>query len=301
MSVGAVVVAAALDAGLREPPPRAHPVRWIGRYLDAMGRLVPAEPAGHATVVGGVAWLSGAVAAVQAGAAVERMTRRAPAWLRATVSGVALWPLLSCRLLIDEASAVERALALDLDAGRAAVSRIVSRDVQELSATQVRAAALESLAENLSDSVVAPLTWFAVGGLPAAALYRYANTADAMWGYRSPRWQHAGRVAARADDLLNVVPARLTALIVAGRAMRLGRLRREACRTPSPNAGWPMAALALRLDVRLDKAGSYALNPEGPAPMPTDTEAALRLVRRRAVWIVAAAAALAAVRRRSRS
>jgi adenosylcobinamide-phosphate synthase len=292
VSAGAVVVAAALDGGLREPPPRAHPVRWAGRYLDAAARLMPAEPARRATVVGGVTWLSGAVVAWLAGAAVERATRRMPTSLRATVSGLALWPLLSCRLLIEEVAAVEQALAIDLDAGRTAVARIVSRDVRTLSAEQVRAAALESLAENLSDSVVAPLAWFAVGGLPAAALYRYANTADAMWGYRSPRWQHAGRVAARADDLLNLVPARLTALLIAGRAMRIGRLPREARRTPSPNAGWPMAALGLRLGIRLDKPGSYVLNADGLAPMPIDMEVALRLARRRAAWTVAVAAAL---------
>jgi adenosylcobinamide-phosphate synthase len=301
VSGGAVVVAAALDAAVREPPPRVHPVRWAGRYLDVVGPLVPSEPARRATVAGGVAWLSGAVAATLAAAAIERATRCTPAWLRATVSGVALWPLLSCRLLIDEVAAVERALAADLDAGRAAVARIVSRDVSALSSAQVRAAALESLAENLSDSVVAPLAWFAVGGLPAAALYRYANTADAMWGYRSRRWQYAGRVAARADDLINLGPARLTALLIAGPTVRCGRLRREARRTPSPNAGWPMAALALRLGVRLDKAGSYALNADRRAPLPTDTGAALRLVRGRAVWIVAAAAALAAARERLRA
>lgn len=297
MSAGAVVVATALDVGLREPPTRAHPVRWAGRFLDAAGRLVPAEPVRRATVVGGVTWLSGAVVAWLAGAAVERATRRTPTWLRATVSGVALWPLLSCRLLIEEVAAVERALAIDVDAGRAAVARIVSRDVQTLSAEQVRAAALESLAENLSDSVVAPLAWFAVGGLPAAALYRYANTADAMWGYRSPRWQHAGRMAALADDLLNLVPARLTALLIAGRTTRIGRLRREARRAPSPNAGWPMAALGLRLGVRLPKPGSYVLNADGRAPTPIDTDAALRLARHRIAWIVAAAAAVAGGRR----
>jgi adenosylcobinamide-phosphate synthase len=297
VSGGAVFVAAALDVGLREPPTRAHPVRWAGRYLDAAGRLVPAEPARRATVVGGVTWLSGALVAWLAGAAVERAIRRTPTWLRAPVTGVALWPLLSCRLLVEEVAAVERALAVDLDTGRAAVARIVSRDVRALSAEQVRAAALESLAENLSDSVVAPLAWFAVGGLPAAALYRYANTADAMWGYRSPRWQHAGRVAARADDLLNLVPARLTALLITGRAARIGRLRREARRTPSPNAGWPMAALGLRLGVRLERPDTYVLNADGRAPMPIDTGAALRLARRRSAWIVAAAAAVAGRRK----
>ena len=82
----------------------------------------------------------------------------------------------------------------------------------------MRGAAIESLAENLSDSVVAPLLWYVVAGLPGAALYRFANTADACWGYRSPRWRYAGTVAARADDALNLVPARLTALLLGARS-----------------------------------------------------------------------------------
>jgi adenosylcobinamide-phosphate synthase len=305
VSGGAVVVAGVLDAVLREPPRSLHPVRAIGRYLDAAAIAVPAEPPRRAVLSGGAAWLVGAAAAVTAGGVVERAVRDMSSRRRAVVLGVALWPLLSGRLLLDEVAAVERALAVDLEAGRAAVARIVSRDVSGLSETQVRQAGLESLAENLSDSVVAPLLWFGLGGLPAALAYRFANTADAMWGYRTPRWRHAGAVAARADDMLNLAPARVTGMGLIGIGLtgvgparvRWAGLRRAARETPSPNAGWPMAALALRLGIRLEKPGVYTLNPTGRPPEPADTAAALRLVRRR-IWATFGAAALVAGLRR---
>ncbi len=190
-------------------------------------------------------------------------------------------------MLLAEVDAVARAVQRDLTDGRVALARIVSRDTTELTAVEVRSGAIESLAENLSDSVVAPLLWYVVGGLPAAALYRYANTADACWGYRTPRWAHAGRVAARADDALNLAPARLTALLLAGRHPRL---REEARRTSSPNAGWPMAALALRLDVRLAKRGHHELNAAGADPGEREVAEAVRIARRTTVVAVALAA-----------
>lgn len=297
-----VLVAGVLDAWVGEPPPRAHPVVWVGRFLDHAARYVPASPPLTALVRGGAAWGAGAGVAVGAALAVERVARRLPRFPRAVVRGTALWPLLSARMLLTEVAAVERAVALDVAAGREAVSRIVSRDTADLHRTEVRSAAIESLAENLADSVVAPLAWYVAGGLPAAALHRYANTADACWGYRSPRWQHAGRVAARADDLLNLVAARLTAVLLVGSHPRLGV---EAGRTPSPNAGWPMAAMALRLDVRLAKRGHHVLNADGRAPTPADTAAALRAATV-AVGLALAVAALLeplgahATRRRSR-
>lgn len=307
MTAAAVVVAAMLDATLREPPAATHPVRAMGRYLEATQRLMPPAPPLRAASCGGAVWAVGAAAAVSLGVAVERAVATAPPWRRALVRGVALWPLFAHRLLLDEVGAVETALAGDVEAGRAAVARIVSRDTGDLSEAQVRQAAIESLAENLSDSVVAPLLWFAAGGLPAAALYRFANTADAVWGYRTPRWRHAGTVAARVDDLLNLVPARLTGVALAAPRdllRRRGALRREARRTPSPNAGWPMAAIALRLGIRLEKPGTYTLNLAGRLPTAADTAAALRLVRRRGWALAATCALLAAVggrHRRARS
>ena len=188
-----------------------------------------------------------------------------------------LKPLFAWRMLCDEVLAVEDALAPPLPEGRERLARLVSRDVSQLSALQVRESAIESLAENLNDSVVAPLFWFALLGLPGAALYRFANTADAMWGYRGVRggrdWTWAGKWAARADDVLAWVPARITAALIAlpaGTAAGPGRLPAEAARTPSPNGGWPMAAMALVLGVQLRKPGVYTLNPEGRSPEGAD-------------------------------
>jgi adenosylcobinamide-phosphate synthase len=187
------------------------------------------------------------------------------------LGGLLLKPLLAWRMLRNEVKAVDQALDRSLEEARAQLSRLVSRDTQRLDATAVREAAIETLAENLNDSVVAPLFWFAVAGLPGAALYRFANTADAMWGYRG-EWEWAGKWAARADDLLSWLPARLTAWLLglaAGQrhAWRgLPDLGVQARRTPSPNGGWPMGAMALLLGCRLGKPGVYLLN-EGGRPV----------------------------------
>jgi len=273
-----VLIAGLLDRWWREPPLRAHPVRAMGRLLDLLASAVPSRPPRSALLRGGGAWLVGLVATTGIAVAVDRAAGRLPAVWRAVARGVALWPLVALRMLIDEVAAVEEALAVDLDAGRAAVSRLVSRDVECLDATLVREAAISSLAENLVDGWVAPLGWYAAGGLPAAAAYRYLNTADALWGHHNDRWHHAGRVAARADDGANLLPARLTGIALARPRLPPCTLRRAAACTPSPNGGWPMAAVALRLGIRLTKPGVYVLNPTGRSPAAADTRTAIRLV-----------------------
>ena len=222
-----------------------------------------------------------------------------PGWAFALLLGLVLKPLFAWRMLRDEVLAVEAALGESLEAGRARLARLVSRDVSQLGEREVRESAIESLAENLNDSLVAPVFWFLLFGLPGAALYRFANTADAMWGYRGERsgrdWTWAGKWAARADDLLSWLPARLTVLLLALAAGRWPRgLAREARRTPSPNSGWPMAAMALLLGVRLAKPAVYALNAEGRAAMPADTARAARFGQR-AVLLLALAAWLPVV------
>lgn len=285
----AVLVALALDWLVGEPPARWHPVVAMGRCLDALGRRVaplmgaPARPFLDG-VRGAAAWAVGALAALAVGWAVAVCLRHAvvPAPLQGALLGVFLKPLLAWRMLHDEVAAVEAALVRSLDAGRAQVARLVSRDTAALDEAGVRAAALSTLSENLNDSVLAPLFWFVLAGLPAAVLYRWANTADAMWGYRGVRggrdWTWAGRCAARVDDVLSWLPARITAvLLLCGAPWRLWRaLPGEARCTPSPNGGWPMGALALRLGVRLDKPGVYALNVGGRLPSRADTQRALR-------------------------
>jgi len=242
-----VLVAMAFDAAWEEPPLQVHPVAWAGWYLDRVGRLLPTGPPTRAVVSGAVAWGLGMATAVAAGRTVERVAVSLPRPWDGLLRGAALWPLLSCRLLLGEVAGVEQALRRGVEPGRAALARIVSRDTTALPETEVRAGALESLAENLSDSVVAPLLWYAVGGLPAAAAYRFANTADACWGYRTTRWEYPGKVTARADDVLNVLPARSTAalLLLAGPSAwrRLGsaavaRERRGTPRHPTPAGRW---------------------------------------------------------------
>ena len=288
----AVLVALGVDRLWGEPAARWHPVVGMGRYLGWAGERIATPvptPQAHRWRVfarGALAWLLGAALVALSAWALARALGAAPGWLQALALGVLLKPLLAWRMLRDEVRAVEAALADSLPAGRERLAWLVSRDVNALDAAQVRESAIETLAENLNDSVVAPLFWFAVAGLPGAALYRFANTADAMWGYRGERqgrdWTWAGKWAARADDVLSWLPARLTAALLGGlgAANTLKQLPSQAGLTPSPNSGWPMAAMALALDVSLAKPGVYTLHPAGRSPQAADTARALRLAGR---------------------
>ncbi len=289
----AVLLALAVDRWLGEPPLRLHPVVWIGHYLGWAGqRIAPAAgiPLPQRDLAafarGAIAWCAGAILAITVALALQLGLQRLPAWGQLIALGLLLKPLLAWSMLKSEVLAVEAALSVSLQQGRERLSWLCSRDTSALSESQVRETALESLAENLNDSVVAPLFWFALAGLPGAALYRFANTADAMWGYRGERsgrvWEWAGKWAAHADDLLSWLPARLTALLLALAAggLSLARLRREARVTPSPNGGWPMGAMALALGVRLGKPGVYTLNATGQPPGPHDTDRACALAGR---------------------
>jgi adenosylcobinamide-phosphate synthase len=301
VGVGALLLALAIDLALGEPSARWHPVVWIGRYLGRVGRwcapLATAPGSAddwRAFWRGALAWCLGAVIVVLVAWALVGLSGDWHPLAAMLFLGFALKPLLAWRMLRDEVLAVEAALAVSLDAGRTQLSRLVSRDVAQLGEAEVRESAIESLAENLNDSVVAPIFWFVLFGLPGAALYRFANTADAMWGYHGLRrdggehrdWEWAGKWAARADDVLSWVPARLTALLLAliAREVPLGLLRREAARTPSPNSGWPMAAMALALGVRLRKPGVYALHAQGRAPVAGDAQQAVVLASRVVLW-----------------
>ncbi len=285
--IGVPMLALAVDWWLGEPPAGWHPVVWMGRALQWWGeRLAPVAPVARDLKVfwlAALAWCAQAAIILIASWAAQELVLMLHGFLAAALLALLLKPLLAWRMLHDEVLAVEVALGQSLEAGRAQLSRLVSRDVSSLTAVQVRESAIESLAENLNDSVVAPLFWFALLGLPGAALYRFANTADAMWGYPGMRggryWQWAGKWAARADDVLSWVPARITSglLAVVANGLPLSKLARQARKTPSPNSGWPMAAMALALGVRLAKPGVYALNSRGRRAGPLDTQRAARL------------------------
>lgn len=280
----------ALDARFGEPRNAWHPVAWLGRWLGPLGRLLCTLPPAAAFVGGALAWCVGAVAVGGIAWALQSaLVTHLPWYAAAPLLALLLKPAFAWRMLRDEVAAVELALQTGgLPAARERLARLVSRDVQAMDEAALRETAIETLAENLNDSVVAPLLWAALGGLPGAWLYRFANTADAMWGYRG-RWEWAGKWAARADDVLSWLPARLTGLWLHG---RLGALRAEARRTPSPNGGWPMGAMALRLGLRLAKPGAYALNPTGRSPDGADMARALAAATH-AAWAAAGAATLA--------
>jgi adenosylcobinamide-phosphate synthase len=321
--IAAVLTAFIVDHAFGEPPLRWHPVAWIGNALSATGAPWPKAAPSRAFVYGMLTWWAGAVISMLLAVALTELIGLAGAtvigagavagagsgagaglgagpwpWLwrglfQGVVLGSLLKPLLAWRMLHDEVASVEGALTSSLEAGREQLRRLVSRDTAALRAIEVRESALESLAENLNDSLVAPLFWFALGGLPGAALYRFANTADAMWGYRG-RWEWSGKWAARADDVLSYLPARLTAALLAAVGPRLPRgLCREAKLTPSPNGGWPMAMLALALDIRLSKPGVYVLNAGGRAAAADDMTRGIAVASRaaRAAVLLAGAAA----------
>ena len=306
--MAAAVVALFIDHLFGEPPVRWHPVVWMGHALGWAGKRVaplaaeaPVGRDGRAFWHGTLHWLVLSAGVVLTATGLQWALYQLPVWLAAVGLGLCLKPLLAWRMLRTEVLAVEAALGQSLAAGRERLSWLVSRDVTTLTEAQVRESAVESLAENLSDSVVAPLFWFVLAGLPGAALYRFANTADAMWGYRTVRggrqWEWAGKWAARADDVLNWLPARLTGCVLAlwagGRVLRA--LPAQAGLTPSPNSGWPMAAMALALGVRLGKPGVYTLNAAGHQPVASDVGQAIDFCRKVLLVLVCVALAVVAV------
>lgn len=282
---GAVALALILDR-LGEPPPPLHPTVWMGRWIGAAraGRRSRAPLA--SLLEGGAAVAAGALLAALAGAAAERACRSGSAGRLGRAA--MLKPALSLRALTRAGAEVERALrAGELAEARRLLSwHLVSRETEVLTAAEVAAAAIESLAENLNDAVVAPLLAFRAGGLGAAYLHRFVNTADAMLGYRTEEMEYYGKLAARADDLLGWIPARASALLIALAAplgggdprAALAATLSDAGRTESPNAGWPMAAMAGALGVRLAKRGAYELNAGGREPDADDLAAARRIV-----------------------
>ena len=168
--------------------------------------------------------------------------------------------LLAQRSLVDHVRLVATALRQSLSAGRTAVAQIVGRQTATLNEAAVSRAAIESAAENFSDGVIAPAFWFAVGGLPGLLLYKITNTADSMIGYRTEKYAEFGWAAARFDDLLNLIPARLSALLIwltAPNRYALPAIMAEAPRHRSPNAGWPEAAMAQVLGVALSGPRTY--------------------------------------------
>jgi adenosylcobinamide-phosphate synthase len=221
-------------------------------------------------------------------------------WLQAVAAVFLLKSSFAVRELGRAAGRVGLALAQsDVAKARYELRCLCSRDASQLDEEQLASATIASVAENLSDSFVAPLFYFVVGGVPGAVFYRVVNTMDAIVGYRG-RLEYLGKAAARLDDLLNIVPARLTALLLllAGLLCRmnvrfgLAVLRRDRRLTPSPNGGWPMAAMAGLLGIQIIKIDHYVLGDAGQPPSAATIDAAWRVALVAAVLALAAAVAV---------
>ena len=250
-----LALALMLDGLLGEP--RAlwdrwpHPAVLMGRAVGWLDRRLNTGPARRLRGIAAVLALVTGAGAL--GAALAALPGAVAEVIVAAI-------LLAQRSLADHVARVAAALRLSTGDGRLAVSMIVGRDTAAMDDPAIARAAIESAAENLSDGVVAPAFWFAVAGLPGILIYKAVNTADSMIGHRTPRHAAFGWAAARLDDGLNLIPARLTALLIWLTAPRRGSLRAiraDAALHRSPNAGWPEAAMARVLDVALSGPRSY--------------------------------------------
>lgn len=300
-----LVIGYGLDRLLGDPE-RWHPVAGFGRAAARVERSVYSDrrPAGvlFTAVAVGIPVLGGAV--------LTGLARRRPV-VTMVLTAAATWTVLGGRSLVSEAHLVAKGLdAGDLAAARVQVARLVGRDTDALDASEVARAAVESVAENTSDAVVAPLLWGAVAGIPGLLGYRAINTLDAMVGHRSARYERFGWASARLDDVVNWVPARVTAAlttmasaVVGGSPIRTLSVLGDARAHPSPNAGWVEAAFAGALGVQLGGRNTYlgvgsdrGTLGNGRAPQTGDISRANRL----AAVVGAAALTLAVVVRMAR-
>jgi adenosylcobinamide-phosphate synthase len=294
--------AVVLDASLRLPS-LLHPVAWYGRLAALLIRRAPLQGPARAGGVGLVLALALPIIAGLFAARGLTLSARLSPWIAGALQVLLLYSCVCLYGLLDAVAQLRAALRdQGLPAARERLRWLCSRDPSQLDEAELVNGALESLAENLSDSVVAPLLFLACFGLPAAVAYRAINTLDAMIGYRG-RYEWLGKATARLDDVVNWLPARLTALLLMAAGASLPRRwqvsarrgfatwRRDHAQTPSPNGGHPMAATAGLLGVCLDKPGCYALGAELPRPALPDLERGLRLCRR-AGWFALAATAL---------
>lgn len=294
------------DRVVGELPNAVHPVAWFGTLANRVGRIAPRGGRVRQLAFGTCMTAILTVGAVLFGRATIETASHLHPWLGSAVALFLFQATFAQRRLEEVAMLMYEALvtaaqaeSIRLGQARSMLSHLCSRDPSALNAEELSAATIESVAENLSDSFVAPLFYFAFFGLEGALAYRAVNTLDAMYGYRG-RYEWLGKFPARLDDLLNFIPARLTGLLIivatalsrpfaqgwtrAGRAART--MRRDARRTESPNAGWPMAAAAGALSVALAKPQHYTLGGQYGPPSPQDIPRAVAIVRRAAAVTV---------------
>ncbi len=251
-----------MDLLLGDPPDWPHPVRLLGRVIEYWESILYQDRVGS----GALFWLAVMGTTFVLIFGVMGLAAWLPLWGGTAVLAYFLYTGLATRSLHQESLRVEKALQKDdLDGARAHLAMVVGRETASLSAEEVRRAVIETVAENLADGVVAPMFFTLALGLPGLFFYKAANTMDSMVGYKNYWYARFGKVAARADDVLNFIPARLAALLMIPTAALIGLdwrgawhiLRRDCRQAASPNAGWPEAAMAGALGVRLGGAATY--------------------------------------------
>lgn len=284
LDVGVLLIAVALDLLLPEPPNAVHPVVWMGKLISLFERMSPksgkvaqivagllialAVPA----IFGAIAWL----------VVIGLLKLGAIAYL--VVGAVMLKTTFSLRGLQNSALDTKRALESDISEARDSLLSLVSRDASTLTPSMITAAAIESVAENSTDSYVGPWIAFALLGVPGAFVYRAINTLDSMLGYHG-RYEYLGKASARIDDVVNLLPARISAIVMlmAGAVTRfdvargLSVLIADRGKTESPNAGWTMSTMAGLLGISLEKPGHYRLGGALRDPEPSDIGRSVRI------------------------
>jgi len=304
-SIAVAALALGLDLAFGDPKSRYHPTAWIGAVI---ARLTPVarhqnaavEKIGGALIVGtasGLALIS--LAALYVG--IHVLTS---GWATVAVSVIAGSLLLKSTIAIRgmerHALAVVDSLERDdLDSARASLSMIVKRDTRNLDKNHVISGVLESISENTVDGITGPVFYFAALGLPGAFMYRVVNTADSMIGYRNAIFKNIGWFAARCDTLLNLVPSRLTGLVMVASIAILGQdwrasyaiMMRDGRKTESPNAGYPMAALAGALGTRFEKTDHYRLGDGGTELAKEHVMFAIKVMRVTSLLFLASVAA----------
>ncbi len=299
-----LAVAVALDAALPEPPNAIHPVAWIGKGVSFLERIAPMSGRAAPLAAGvGIAVAVPVLAAAAFGWAGVGL-HEAGALAYVLVGGMLLKTTFTVRGLRTAAiSTAGRLASGDLAAARRDAAGLVGRDTTSLDIPLIAGATVESVAENTTDSYVAPWLAFALLGLPGAIAYRAVNTLDSMIGYRG-RYEYIGKAAARLDDAVNLAPARISAMLhlAAGAVLRLpvaqawSVLRHDRGRTASPNAGWTMSAMAGLLGIRLVKEGHYRLGEDFRDPQPNDVRRAVKVCLTVAVLALALTVGLLAAR-----
>lgn len=253
-----LVAGVILDKILGDPAILPHPVVGFGKLIGFFEHRW--NRSGGRKKKGGLAVLLLVTGVFSASWVLMHLCFSINGWLGMTVASVLVFFCLAGKTLTDEVRMVFEALDVSLDKGRKQVSRIVGRDTAQLSEQEVRAAALETLAENLSDGVIAPLFWYLLLGVPGMLTYKMVNTLDSMIGYKNERYREFGYFAARLDDVANYIPARVTAflmVLVSGRLTLLAFVRKYGRKHASPNSGYPESALAGILDCRFGGPHDY--------------------------------------------